>query len=192
LARISVICSKKSQLPRHRQRLALIDHLVAAFPDRIDVFGNGFRSIPDKAVAIAPYRYHLVLENNAIDHFWTEKTADAYLGFALPLFSGCANIGDYFPAASFVRLPAIDDVAAIAASIATVLTTDPYADRSSAITAARTLVLDRYNLMAVLAALVDGTNTDYAAPLAQPYLLRPARDFKGLRGWWRGRSALAP
>jgi Glycosyltransferase family 10 (fucosyltransferase) C-term len=190
-SRISVVCSKKSQLPRHRHRLALIDHLCVAFPDKIDVFGHGFRPIPDKAMAIAPYRYHLVLENNTIDHFWTEKTADAYLGYALPLFSGCANIDDYFPAASFIRLPDIDDVTAITASIADVLNNDPFADRLNAITGARTLVLDRYNLMAVLAALVDSPNDVDRGPLAQPYLLRPARDFNGLSGWLRGRASLA-
>jgi Glycosyltransferase family 10 (fucosyltransferase) C-term len=191
LARISVVCSKKSQLPRHRQRLALLDHLSAAFPGQIDIFGNGFQSVADKAVAIAPYRYHLVLENTDVAHFWTEKTADAYLGFALPLFSGCANIGDYFAEGSFVRLPDIEDVAAITAKIAEVLHTDPFAARLDAITTARTQVLERYNLMATLAGLATDTYACASEPLSQPFLLRPARDFEGLSGWWRGRSPLA-
>jgi hypothetical protein len=191
MPRISVVCSTKSQLSRHRQRLALLEHLRAAFPGQIDIFGNGFKSIPDKAVAIAPYRYHLVLENTDRAHFWTEKTADAYLGFALPLFSGCANIGDYFDEASFVRLPDIDNVAAITASVAAVLQTDPFTAHLDAITAARTLVLERYNLAAALERLTTDSSEPGVEPLSQPYLLRPARDFAGLGGWLRARGPLA-
>jgi Glycosyltransferase family 10 (fucosyltransferase) C-term len=186
LVRISVVCSKKSQLPRHRLRLALLDHLTAAFPGQIDIFGQ---SVPDKAEAIAPYRYHLVLENTDIDHFWTEKTADAYLGFALPLFSGCANIGDYFPERSYVPLPDIENVAAVCASIGTVLKTDPFEARLDAITAARSLLLERYNLMAVLADLTANADGMKAEHLQDPFLLRPARDFNGLTGWWRTRMS---
>ena len=46
----------------------------------------------DKAEAIAPYAYHLVLENNYIDNFWTEKLADAWIGWALPLYLGAPNL----------------------------------------------------------------------------------------------------
>jgi Glycosyltransferase family 10 (fucosyltransferase) C-term len=191
LPRISVVCSKKSQLPRHRQRLALLDHLSTAFPGQIDIFGNGFQPVADKAVAIAPYRYHLVLENTDEAHFWTEKSADAYLGFALPLFSGCANIGDYFAEGSFIHLPDIEDVTAITAKVAEVLQTDPFAARLAAITTARTLVLERYNLMAALAELASDTNASLSGSLSQPFLLRPARDFEGLSGWWRARRPLA-
>jgi Glycosyltransferase family 10 (fucosyltransferase) C-term len=186
-----VVCSKKSQLPRHRLRLALLDHLSTAFPGQIDIFGNGFKSVADKAIAIAPYRYHLVLENTDVAHFWTEKTADAYLGFALPLFSGCANIGDYFTGDSFVRLPDIENLVGITASIADVLQTDPFATRLDAITTARKLVLERYNLMAALAELANSTTNSSPGRLSQPFRLRPARDFEGLSGWWRARGPLA-
>ena len=82
---------------------------MQAFPGQIDLFGRGFKEIGDKADVIGPYRYHLVLENSACPHFWTEKLADAYLGYCLPIFSGCANVVDYFPPDSLVRLPDIAD-----------------------------------------------------------------------------------
>jgi Glycosyltransferase family 10 (fucosyltransferase) C-term len=188
-ARISVICSTKSKLPRHRQRLDLLAHLKQQFPSQIDIFGSGFQQIPDKADAIAPYRYHLVLENTDIDHFWTEKTADAYLGFALPLFSGCANIGEYFAEQSLVRLPEIEDRAAVCATISQVLNTDPYLQRLDAIREARHNLIERYNMMAVVAGLATAEPPSAAAPrLVQPTLLRVTRDFNGLTGWIRGRT----
>ena len=78
----SVICSSKAFLPHHRQRFAFVERLKTRLADRIDVFGRGLRPIDDKQEAIANYKYHIALENNVIDHSWTEKLADPYLGDA--------------------------------------------------------------------------------------------------------------
>ena len=76
-AALSVVCSKKSRLPKHRARLKFIEYLERQLGSRLAVYGRGFTPIDDKAEAILPYQYHLVLENNDIDNFWTEKLADS-------------------------------------------------------------------------------------------------------------------
>ena len=42
--------------------------------------------------------------------YWTEKLADAYLGYALPVVSGPNNLAEWFPEESFVPID-IDDPA---------------------------------------------------------------------------------
>jgi hypothetical protein len=181
--RLSVVCSTKSKLPRHRERLALIEALRAAIPDAIDVYGSGFQMIPDKADAIDPYRYHLVLENNDIPHFWTEKLADPYLGFALPIFSGCANVTEYFSPSSMVRLGDIGDHAAAVAVIRDVLARDPWEQYLDAIRAARTKLIENYNLFSMIAAIATAEPATAMPRLATHDTLRPPpRVFRGTFG----------
>ena len=47
------------------------------------------------------YRYTLVLENSQQHNYWTEKLADAYLAWCVPMYWGCPNLGDYFDEESF-------------------------------------------------------------------------------------------
>lgn len=102
--KISVICSDLTTTQGQRDRLALLDALKQHFGERIAHFGRGFQPIDDKLDAILGYRYHLVLENSVSDDYWTEKLADAYLGWAYPLYVGCPNLSRYFPEQGFLML----------------------------------------------------------------------------------------
>jgi hypothetical protein len=178
--RISVVCSTKSKLPRHRERLRLIEHLSQAFPNSFDVYGRGFKPIADKADAIASYRYHLVLENNDHPHFWTEKLADAYLGYSLPAFSGCRNVTDYFPERSMVQLPDITDLEGVAAAIDKLLHDDPWAERLDAIRSARSELIERQNLFSVIAGITEAPAKNLPAPSGEQQILWPSRDCEGI------------
>jgi hypothetical protein len=175
LNRISVVCSTKSRLPRQRARLRLIERLRQEFPDSVCVFGRGFRSIGDKAEAIAPYRYHLVLENNDCPHFWTEKLADAYLGYSLPIFSGCRNVTDYFPEQSMVPLFDIDDHDRAVAVIGEVLKSDPWPRLLESIRAARTELIERQNLFSLIARLTGEDADESRSASGAPEVLWPGR-----------------
>jgi hypothetical protein len=181
--RLSVVCSTKSKLPRHRERLALIEALRTALPDAFDVFGNGFQRIPDKSDAIDAYRYHLVLENNDIPHFWTEKLADAYLGYALPVFSGCANVTNYFAPDSMLRLPDITDHNAAVALIKDLLARDPWDAHIDAIRRARTKLIEDYNVFSMMADIATARPPPDAPRLSSPdILVPPPRVFRGTFG----------
>lgn len=149
----SVVCSNKSRTAGHRQRLDFVRQLACHFGTRLDVFGRGIRDIEDKWDAVAPYRYHIALENSSFKHYWTEKLADAYLGGAYPFYYGCPNLAEYFPTGSFTAIDiarpaeAIEIIeAAMAANVAT--------QAQPLIKAARELVLDRYSLYPVMVELV--------------------------------------
>lgn len=102
--KISVVCSDLRTTQGQRDRLQFLQWIKQALPDKIVHFGRGFNPIDDKMDAILPYRYHLVLENSLVDHYWTEKLADAYLGWSHPIYSGCRNLDDYFPTDSFTPI----------------------------------------------------------------------------------------
>lgn len=106
--KIAVVCSNVSTTEGQRERLAFLAKLKDQLGDRIVHFGRGFQPIDDKLDAILPYRFQLVLENCRSPNYWTEKLADTYLGWALPLYVGCPNLNRFFPAESFVALDVTD------------------------------------------------------------------------------------
>jgi hypothetical protein len=150
---ISVICSSKQERHTlHFSRYAFVQRLIAAMPE-IDVFGRGVRPVQDKSEAIDPYRYHIAIENQICPHYWSEKLADTFLAFSLPIYAGCPNVGDYFPPESYIPI----DIHNFDASLATIretLATDPYVKRMPAILEARRLVLDEHNLFALLTRVI--------------------------------------
>lgn len=151
----SSICSTKNcgKKTLHARRVAFTEAIAAAVPE-IELFGRGRRPIDDKAEAIAPYKYHLVIENEIGPHLWTEKLADVYLGASLPLHIGCTNLGDYFPEESFVSLD-ISDVEGSVRKIEQVIREDQYLERLPAILEARRRILYDYNLFSVLAGYIE-------------------------------------
>lgn len=187
---LSVVCSRKSRLPKHRARLRFVEALQARLGDRVTVFGRGFAPVADKAEAILPFRYHLVLENNDLGHFWTEKLADAYLGWSFPIFSGCAAAADYFGPGALAPVDIADVPAAIEAIRARIerpVTEDEWA----AIAAARTALMERYNVFAVLSGVAEGS----LGARGERVVLQPGKTFGTKWGrkfaLWRQRRAAA-
>jgi hypothetical protein len=111
---LSVLTSDKQITPGHQRRLAFVEALRQRFGDEIDVFGRGIRTVEDKWDAIAPYKYHVVIENGQFPDYWTEKLSDTLYAGAYPFYDGCPNIGDYFPDTVLTRLNTTDFGTAIA------------------------------------------------------------------------------
>lgn len=148
-ASVSVISSDSSHLPGHRLRKAFVDRLRERLGDRIDVFGRGINPVSDKADAILPYRYHIALENSSLQHYWTEKLSDSFLGWALPIYWGCRNIASYFPEESLLGIDIERPDEAIA-TIEAALDEDLTQRQVAGLAEARRLVLDRYNTFDVI------------------------------------------
>lgn len=94
---ISVICSNQEFQASHKLRLRFVENLKKHFGDQLDWYGNGINSVSEKWEAIAPYKYHVVLEGQSRNSIITEKIGDAYLGGAYPIYWGAPNIDKYFP-----------------------------------------------------------------------------------------------
>jgi hypothetical protein len=66
------------------------------------LYGDNYKGSLDydgkcKLRGLVDYEYSIVLENSQQKNYFTEKLADAYLSWSLPLYWGCPNIIYLFP-----------------------------------------------------------------------------------------------
>ncbi len=147
---LSVICSTKQLTPDQRQRIQFTDFLQAELGDQIDVFGHGRRGVTDKADAIWPYKYHIVLENDHSQHLMSEKLTDAYLGWSFPIYFGGGEAHHCFPEGSFAAIDIYQPQQALAI-IRDLIRSSTYETARPTVAAAREAVLTKHNLFAMLA-----------------------------------------
>lgn len=160
---VSVFGSAKAQTHTlHHRRNVFLNDMIDGLGDQVDVFGKGYQFVEHKAEGIDAYRYHIAVENHIGPHHWTEKLSDSYLGYSLPLYVGCSNLGDYFPEDSFIRLDIGDSEAALA-HIEKAIQDNEYEKRLPAIIEARRRVMEEYNLGNMLARHILG-DTQVAVP----------------------------
>jgi hypothetical protein len=151
---ISCVCSSKAMRhTMHSRRLAFVQRLMRHDLPEIEVWGYGIRDLQNKADAIDPYKYHLTIENHSCDHHWTEKLADAFLGYSLPIYFGCTNLNEYFPPESYVWIDIRSPDQALA-TLRQTLAEDPYQGRLPAIIEARRRVIEEYATFPQLARLI--------------------------------------
>ena len=144
---LSWITSNRRNARGHIARL----NFLAAIQGKVDfdLYGRGFRPLADKWDGLAPYRYALVVENFRGPLYWSEKLADAFLAWSMPIYCGCTNITDYFPAESMICID-IDDPD-VAAQINAAVASRRWKQNLDAIAEARKRVLNRYQLLPLMA-----------------------------------------
>lgn len=169
---VAAVVSTKTILPGHRRRLRFLRALKSVLGDRLDLYGDGLEKIPVKAEAILPYKYHLVLENTVMPSYWTEKLADAFVGFALPVVSGPPDLTRWFPAESFVPID-LGDIGAAVATVTRVMDDDLYEQQVAAIAQARGRVLRDERLCPVVARVI-AAHPDRSPRLSEPVMIHPA------------------
>ena len=154
---LSVIASTKTTTRGHRQRLNLVRHLVEHLP--MDVYGRGFAPLEDKWTGLAPYRYSIAIENSAHPDYWTEKITDCFLAGTIPIYFGCPNIADFFPAKSFIPLDVRDNRHALL-QLKDILANDDYEARKAALLEAQDRVLHQHNLFNLVSEICATLKTD--------------------------------
>lgn len=154
---ISVITSNKAFTKGHRERIQFVQKLKAHYGDKLDLFGWGFNEFADKWDVVAPYKYHICIENSAYPHYWTEKLADSYLGGAFPFYYGATNVGEYFSKDAF-RMIDLHNVDRAIQIIDNALEEDLYSHSIDAIERAKQLVLDKYNLFNLIVEQLEQMN----------------------------------
>jgi hypothetical protein len=162
LDKISIVYSNKNMSMGHSKRITFLNALIHSnISQYIDVFGDGFAPIPDKWDAIVKYKYHLVIENEIQEDYWSEKLADAYIGFAFPIYSGCPNIGDYFDKDALMEIN-IDDLDQSIKMIKNIINKGYYEKNLKKITESRAKVLNHYNIFNLMSnmAKVEATSLE--------------------------------
>ncbi len=151
--RISWVSSSKMFLSGHKQRMDFYHKLSNDGKFDIDYFGRGINEVEDKYQALSPYKYSIAIENSQSKHYWTEKIADCFLSYTLPIYCGCTNLGDYFPERSFIEID-INNYQESCQTIEKILEEDIWEDRIEDLEEARRLVLDKYQLFPFISNLI--------------------------------------
>ena len=151
---ISVILSNKDITLGHKQKNLFVKKLKEHFGEKLDVFGVGHNEIEDKWTAISNYKYHLVLENCSINHYWTEKLADCYLAGAFPFYYGCKNLNTYFSPESYIKIN-INKVDESIEIIKEAISKNTFENSQEHISHAKQLVLDKYNIFPMLTEFIN-------------------------------------
>lgn len=146
---ISVVSSSKAVTAGHKKRLAFVSALKDHFSDQIDVFGRGIREVEDKWDALAPYKYHIAIENCAYPDYWTEKLSDTFLAGCYPLYFGCPNINEYFSPDCYTQIN-IEDIEGSIKKIEQCISIHTYENSIDSIWSARNDVLNKYNLFELI------------------------------------------
>ena len=156
--KISTVCSNKQQgHTLHKLRYEFTKIMEERIPE-LERFGRGFRWIETKADALDDYEFHVAIENHYAPHVWTEKLADAFLGYTVPIYHGCPNVYDYFPKESVIQID-IHDIEGSISKIKEIIATEgEYERRLPAVKEARRRVVEEYNLLAMINKIVEGSN----------------------------------
>lgn len=152
---ISTVCSSKQQAhTMHAQRYAFTQKLKKQLPE-LEIFGHGVRFVEKKSEALDPYKFHLVVENHIAPHVWTEKLADAFLAYTVPIYCGCPNVLDYFPAGSIIPIDINDFEGSLKIIKEIVHKEGEYERRLEAVKEARRRVMYEYNLPAMIDRIIS-------------------------------------
>ncbi len=146
---ISIITSSKTMTNGHKNRLEFVEAVKNKFGDQVDIFGNGFQSIPDKFDVLKEYKYSIVIENSSYPDYWTEKLADAFLSETYPIYYGCSNVHDYFSnqCLSVINIDYVDEALII---IDDVINKQSYEKSLEYLYQAKIEVMNNYNFFALI------------------------------------------
>lgn len=149
----SWIAGNPRDLPGHMKRLSFLRVLQSDKSLDVDYYGRAVRYIEDKWDGLARYRYSIAVENTTWPDYWTEKIADCFLAWTVPIYHGCPNLETYFPAGSFIRID-IDDPRETVEALRRLLREDDWEGRRTAVEEARNRVLYEYQIFPHVAKLV--------------------------------------
>jgi len=155
---ISTIQSGKTITQTHKDRVKFIETMANSF--NLDVFGpihcnNSTLLDNDKKNGLDDYKYCLAFDNQMnIDNFFGTQFTDSLLRWTVPFYGGGADLGKYFPEKSFIKinpsdLTEIDKIKQIIENEC------DYEERLGAITEARNLILNEYNIWPTIKKVID-------------------------------------
>jgi hypothetical protein len=156
---LSTVCSSKRQgHTMHAMRYDFTQWLKKQIPE-LEIYGHGVRFIEQKTEALDAFRFHLAIENHIAPHHWTEKLADPFLSFCVPIYCGCPNATDYFPVESFIQIDIKNPAESLDTIQSVIHDTNEYTRRLDAVIEARRKVMYEHNLLAKLDRIIQKNHT---------------------------------
>jgi hypothetical protein len=146
---------------KHAHRLSFVKKMMKD-NNGIDLYGRGHQ-IYDyqnnykgaleydrncKFLGLEPYKYSIVLENSQEKNYWTEKLADAFLSWCMPIYWGCPNLNDFFEPQSYKTI-SLNDPNPIK-TIQEIVSTPLSKNEIQFIANSRNKILDNYNIWEIV------------------------------------------
>lgn len=155
----SIICGDKLDTVGHALRRLVWETApikVRRFKSAESQLDKGYALNPrpqDKAVAIAPYAYHVVVENVRQRGYFSEKLIDCFLLRTVPIYWGAPDLADFFDARGILAAESYEGLLAHLDSVSAA----DYEKRLEAIENNLRTAQDHWvNLQARMQAAIDG------------------------------------
>ncbi|MEJ8801775.1 glycosyltransferase family 10 domain-containing protein [Pontibacter sp. H249] len=151
--KVSWITSNKAFLPGHQVRLEFLKNLQQS-GFQFDLFGRGFRELDDKFKGLESYKYSIAFENHYCNNYWTEKIADCYLSWTMPIYYGCTNIYKFFPSESMIKINP-EDFNDSLRTIKEAISQRTWDSNLEYISEARELILKKYQIFPYIESIIE-------------------------------------
>lgn len=160
---LSIVSSNKQMSEGHRQRLCFVSKVKEYFGNQVDFFGRGINEFADKWDVVAPYKYHIAIENYVCDDYITEKFYDPVLAGSYPIYHGAKNIGNYFDSRSYIQIDINQPEKAIK-TIEEIINSDTYEKNKQYLIESRKLILNKYNIFNEITDIIRLNNYSSGIP----------------------------
>ena len=187
--KISVFCSSQISTEDHRLRFKFVSEVQKYFGESIVWFGNGVNKVDQKWDGIAPFKYHLVIENQRRNNVITEKLYDSYLGQSYPIYYGAPNVSDFFDERTFATIDIVD-IEASKKTIKQILESDLYGQNKNLLIAERSKVLNEYNVFERIVQLALNNSAELSDAKRSNVTLHSSRFIKNKSYAFGGRALL--
>ncbi len=149
-----LITSNKKYTRGHCDRINFALKIKELLPDIVDIFGYGFNEIDIKEDVLKQYKYSIVIENDLLDNYRTEKLQDALLAGCYPLYYGDPQISELIDKNAFMPIN-IFNISECVDIILSTLKNNTYEKQNEAILKARDYVLFKWNTFNIIAECLD-------------------------------------
>jgi hypothetical protein len=169
---LSIIVSSKISHSGHRLRHQALRVLEGS---ALHAFGSsvpGLRPLQDKVEALAPYMFHIVIENGPRECYFTEKLLDAIVLRAVPIYWGCKRIGEVFDTAGILTFEDAGELGVIVDA----LSPDLYRELKGAVERNYELAVVAYTSMSPMHQLWFSGAQAWVADLPRIVILAPAHN----------------
>lgn len=154
LDKFCLFTSNKKYTKGHCDRIHFVEKIKEAIPNMVDVFGKGFNNVDVKYDVMSKYKYCIVIENDLVPYYRTEKLPDAILAGCYPLYYGDPKIDDLFSDREVESLN-IFDIRGSVNRMKNIISSNLYDERIEDLLSARNKVLYEWNMFPIIASCLD-------------------------------------
>ena len=109
---VSFVTSNKNFTPGHAIRMQVVESMNKAI-NRFDLYGRGFNPIDKKEEGLNDYKFSIVIENEFMENWFTEKLVDCFRTKTIPIYKGCPNIKDFYNEKGIIFFDSTEELSAI-------------------------------------------------------------------------------